>query len=127
MNSLFNPLNRLLVILTVAAASGIELLKFSIEFSEGVPNAEQANVLQGLLGFQHQLVSEVEPNDIEGSVFNASNTGSLSFQVIAPDGTVLENVQPTFAPGVPNSEATLILSRLAAYAAGTVAEAAATG
>jgi hypothetical protein len=124
MRSLFSSTNRLVVAMSVLAASASELLSIKVEFSEAVPNAEQASILEGLAKLQHDLVTEQGTNDVEGSLFNASNSGALSFQVLAEDGTVLESVNPVFAAGVPNEEATLVLARLASFAAGVVETAA---
>lgn len=122
--SLFSPTNRLVVILSLISAAGAELLRIPAAFSEDVPNQEQADSIKNLFGFAQTLVSQTEKNDVSGSLFNASNTAKVSFQVQDSDGVVLYSVEPQFANEVPNDEGVALLAQLAAFASGEVAAAA---
>lgn len=73
-----------------------------------------------LFAFAQTLQAELGTNATDGSIANEKVHADLKFQVLAQDGSVLEDFAIALDPSVPNAEGALIFARLADFAAGVV-------
>jgi hypothetical protein len=120
MSSINSPLNKLKVAINIMLAD-IALLSYNLAFSEQVPNAEQVQFMNQLLGLiPAALEANGGPNEVPGSLFNSAVYASIAYEVIAPDGTVLVSGNPTFDASVPNEEQAAVIALLAGFASGVV-------
>lgn len=114
MASLFDATNKLKVSLAVVL-NGAQSALFNIVFSESVPNVEQAQIINRLFAFSKELVAQSAA--VPGSLFDPASHAEVSFEVLSASGDVLESFTSVFSPAISNEEQSLVMSKLAEFAA----------